>query len=153
MNANETTVVPSEPVLTENDVYQLIGNSRRRAVINILLSEHQSMALSELARRTAELTSRRSGDDPSDIYKSVYVSLQQNHLPKLHERGVVEYDADAGTIAPGPHLYRFVPYVQQQETQRLLDRIQQLDPTLAVALVTLGVVLGFLLALLAGVAV
>jgi hypothetical protein len=152
-NANETTAVPSEPVITENDVYRLIGNSRRRAVINILLSENEPMLLSELARQTAELTSEREDVEPSDIYKSVYVSLQQNHLPKLHEQGVIEYDADAGSVAPGPELYRFTSYVQQGQTGTPLDRLQSLDPTLVVALVTLGVVLGFLLALAAGVAV
>ncbi|WP_139246815.1 DUF7344 domain-containing protein [Halogranum amylolyticum] len=144
--------MPSEPVLTENDVYRLIGNSRRRAVINILLSENESVMLSELARQTAAVTSEREDTDPSDIYKSVYVSLQQNHLPKLDERGVVEYDADAGTVAPGPELYRFGPYVQQQPSDAPLDRLRHLDPRVVVVLVTIGVVLGFLLALVAGVA-
>jgi hypothetical protein len=153
MNANEPTVVPAETALTENDVYQLIGNSRRRAVINILLSENEPVMLSELARQTAELTSEREGVEPSDIYKSVYVSLQQNHLPRLHEQDVVEYDSDVGSVAPGSQLYRFAPYVQQHATGTLVDRVRQIDPTIVVALVTLGVVLGFLLALVAGVAV
>lgn len=150
MNSIETTAVPSDAVLAENTVYQLIGNSRRRAVINILLSENQSVMLSELARQTAEVTSEREGVDPSDIYKSVYVSLQQNHLPKLHEHGVVVYDADAGSVAPGPELHRFVPYVHRQRATTTVDQLRQLDPILVVALVALGVVLGVLLAVAAG---
>jgi hypothetical protein len=148
MNSIETTAVPSDSVLAENTVYQLIGNSRRRAVINILLSENQSVTLSELARQTAEMTSESEGVEPSDIYKSVYVSLQQNHLPKLHEHGVVVYDA--GSVAPGPELHRFVPYVRRQRATTPLDQLRQLDPTLVVALVALGVVLGILLAFAAG---
>lgn len=153
MNSNETTVVPPKLVLTEDDVYRLIGNSRRRAVINILLRENRPVTLSELARQTAELTTDREDVDPGDVYKSVYVSLQQNHLPKLHERGVVEYDADAGSVAPGPELSRFTPYVRAGSGGPFLARLRHLDPTLVVALVALGVVVGFLLAVAVGVAV
>lgn len=150
MNSIETTAVPSDTVLAENTVYQLIGNSRRRAVINILLSKNQSVTLSELARQTAEVTSERENVDPSDIYKSVYVSLQQNHLPKLHEHDVVVYDVDSGSVSPGPQLHRFVPYIQSQRTPTPVDQLRQLDPTLLVALVALGVVLGLLLAFVVG---
>lgn len=150
MNSIETTAVPPDTVLAENTVYQLIGNSRRRAVINILLSENQPVMLSELARQTAEVTSEREGVEPSDIYKSVYVSLQQNHLPKLHEHDVVVYDVDAGSVAPGPQLHRFVPYVGRQRATTTVDQLRQLDPMLVVLLVVFGVVLGLLLAFLVG---
>ncbi|SFL55350.1 hypothetical protein SAMN04487950_4186 [Halogranum rubrum] len=149
MNSIETTAAPSDTVLAENTVYQLIGNSRRRAVINILLSENQPIALSELARQTAEVTSEHEGMKPSDIYKSVYVSLQQNHLPKLDKHDVVVYDVDAGSVAPGPQLHRFVPYVRRQRATTV-DQLRRLDPTLVVALVALGVVLGLLLAFVVG---
>jgi hypothetical protein len=153
MNHNETPVVPSTTTLTENDVYQTIGNSRRRAVINILLSENRTVPLSDLARQIAEVSSELEGTDPNDMYKSVYVSLQQNHLPKLDAQGAVEYDAETGAVSPGPHLYYFAPYIHRESPEWGLARLRELDPTLVVFLVVLGVVLGFLLALVVGIVV
>jgi len=38
----------------------------------------------------------------SDDYKREYVTLHQDHLPKLAEYGVIDYDDDRKGIAPGP---------------------------------------------------
>jgi len=39
---------------------------------------------------------------PDDIRDSVYISLCQNHLPKLADAGVVGYDSAEKTVGPGP---------------------------------------------------
>lgn len=146
---NSTATAPGDGELTENQVYHLIGNSRRRAVIDIMLAENRTLSLSELARRTAAETAARDGTDPSTIYKSVYVSLQQNHLPKLDAQDVVDYDPERSTVAPGPRLSSLSTYVHPGATGSLAARLRALDPLVVVLLVLVGVVLGVSLVFLA----
>lgn len=145
---NPPAATPDDAELTENQVYHLIGNSRRRAVIDIMLAENRTLSLSELARRTAAETAARDDTDPTTIYKSVYVSLQQNHLPKLDAQGVVDFDPERGTVAPGPRLSRLSSYVHPGPTGSLLARVRAADPVVVALSVLLGVVLGLVLALL-----
>lgn len=146
---NQTATAPDDAGLTENQVYHLIGNSRRRAVIDIMLAENRTLSLSELARRTAAETAADDETDPTTIYKSVYVSLQQNHLPKLDAQEVVDYDPERGTVGPGPRLSVLSSYVHPEATGPLTARLRALDPVVVALLVLVGVVLGVSLALLA----
>lgn len=145
---NHPATAPDDVGLTENQVYHLIGNSRRRAVVDIMLAENRTVTLSELARRTAAETAARDETDPTTIYKSVYVSLQQNHLPKLDAQDVVDYDPERGTVAPGPRLSLLSPYVHPSATGPLTARLRAVDPLVVALLVLTGVVLGVSLSLL-----
>lgn len=145
---NPTATAPDDTELTENQVYHLIGNSRRRAVIDIMLAENRTLTLSELARRTASETAATDETDPRTIYKSVYVSLQQNHLPKLDEQGVVDYDPERGTVAPGPRLSLLSSYVNSGQTGSFVTRLRAADPAVVGIAVLFGLLLGMVLALL-----
>jgi DNA-binding transcriptional ArsR family regulator len=86
--------------LSEDDVFSMLSNQRRRYVIAYLdRTEGAEVSLGDLAERiaawendvdVAELTYKQR--------KRVYTSLHQTHLPKLDEAGVVDYDRDRGTI-------------------------------------------------------
>lgn len=91
----------ADATLSEERLFDLLGNERRRSCLQCLTDLEGTIAVQDLATRVAE---RVSDDEtsPSAIRDSVYISLCQNHLPKLHDAGVVEYDSEAKTARRGP---------------------------------------------------
>ncbi|MFC4356800.1 hypothetical protein ACFO0N_02425 [Halobium salinum] len=99
----------AEPV-EESEAFRLLGNDRRRAVLRQVADDGGS-TLSEVATHVAATETAETADDDAaaggvdkSLYKSVYVSLQQTHLPKLDDAGVVDYDTETNEIRPGPRL-------------------------------------------------
>jgi hypothetical protein len=85
--------------LTEDDVYELLSNARRRFVISHLRSRDEVVELNELSEAVASWENDVPADELTDQQvKRVYVSLYQTHLPKLDESGLIEYDRDAGHV-------------------------------------------------------
>jgi hypothetical protein len=54
-----------------------------------------------VARREDE---RQQAECPEPVVQDVRLSLIHNHLPKLDEWDIVEYDRSAMTVQPGPKL-------------------------------------------------
>jgi hypothetical protein len=86
-----------ESAFAESEVYDVLRNERRRRLLRTLDDADGTMTIGDLADRIAEA---EAGDDeaPSDVRQSVYVSLHQTHLPKLHDLGVLEYDRDDRSV-------------------------------------------------------
>jgi hypothetical protein len=84
----------------ESDIHDVLRNDRRRMVIEALGSAEDPVTARELSEVIA---ARETGSDPPprDVRQSVYVSLQQTHLPKLDDLGVVEYDDASKEVWPG----------------------------------------------------
>lgn len=125
------TRVDSADGMDESEVFHILGNDRRREIICTLITEDEAMSVSDLARRIA---TEEEGDDPSkSLYKSVYVSLQQTHLPKLDEKGIVIYDTDAQRVEAGPAFTQIQTYLRA--TNR---RVSPLRSTVPLSLSALG---------------
>ncbi|WP_293031888.1 ArsR family transcriptional regulator [Natronococcus sp.] len=103
--------------LEESEVFHILGNDRRRAIVQLLAEEAGQVDVSEVATEIAS-TESASTSVPNNLYKSVYVSLQQTHLPQLQEDSVIEYDSDAKTIRPGPNFDDVLTYVDSETTDR-----------------------------------
>lgn len=87
--------------ITVDELFQALGNRRRRRVIHAL--EGGTRDLGALARAIAAVENDiTTGEVNAQQRKRVYISLYQSHLEKLDEWNVVEWDAQAQTIAPGP---------------------------------------------------
>jgi DNA-binding transcriptional ArsR family regulator len=85
--------------LSRDEVFGLLANPRRRRVLRYLRQYGGTASLSEMASRIAAWENGVDVDAvSSDDRKSVYTSLQQSHLDKLDEAGVVEYDPDRGHV-------------------------------------------------------
>jgi DNA-binding transcriptional ArsR family regulator len=88
--------------LTNDQIFDVLSNRRRRYVIHYL-SQHddESVSLGDLSRQIAAW---ETGNDPDyiayDERKTVHTSLYQNHVPKLAEAGIIEYDSREGTVRP-----------------------------------------------------
>jgi hypothetical protein len=105
MTANKLTrgqSVNSVP-LTMDEVTELINNRRRRLILQLVNESAEEMSLDQLSRKMAAVMNDISIDEvSSDERKKMYVSLYQNHLPKLDDDGVIEYDKRAKTIDSSP---------------------------------------------------
>ncbi|AFZ74125.1 DUF7344 domain-containing protein [Natronobacterium gregoryi] len=100
--------------LAESEVFHILGNDRRRAIVQLLAEKSGQVGVSDVATEIAATESdvdTDSGSVPNNLYKSVYVSLQQTHLPQLEEDDVIEYDSDTKTIHPGQNFEDVLTYV------------------------------------------
>lgn len=89
--------------LSIDDRLDLLASGRRRAVLRYLRECHCGPV--EVGTLADYLASTGHGDR-----KSVEISLQHVHLPKLASKGVVEYDAGRGHVR----------YHPQEELEELL---------------------------------
>lgn len=80
-----------------------LANARRRRIVRVLAERDRSLALADLARDVARRErATDEGDDGTPARpgpKTVATQLHHWHLPKLAEAGIVERDADRGTVA------------------------------------------------------
>jgi len=83
--------------IADEEIHDILRNSRRRATLQHLRETVGSASLRELSVWIAE---RESGESPppTGLRESVYNSLHQTHLPKLDREGVVVYDRDRKTV-------------------------------------------------------
>lgn len=87
--------MPSE--LTETDVFVLLSKRRRRLALRILQKHTTPLTVRELTERIG----KREYEDPSaNNLQTIYLSLYHNHLPKLNQADVVEYDRAEETVRP-----------------------------------------------------
>lgn len=82
----------------EPEVFVLLGKRRRRQVLQILRESSTPLTIIELARHIAD----REHEDPSTTdVRTIHLTLYHNHLPRLAEADVVDYNEDVGTVSPG----------------------------------------------------
>ena len=84
--------------LSTDEAFELLSNHRRRYAVHLLQREGDA-EIGDLSRQVAAWENDTElVEVTSDERKRVYTSLQQFHLPKLDEKGVIEYDERAGKV-------------------------------------------------------
>jgi hypothetical protein len=102
---------------TQSRLFELLSNQRRRYALHYLKQNGGSVELGDLAEQVAAWENHKAVDDvTSTERKSVYSSLQQFHLPKLDDEGMVEFDSRAGTVRIGPAVRGVDIYMEVVET-------------------------------------
>ena len=95
----------SSGTLTEDELFELLSNRRRRYILHELMWEDGRLDIGTLSQ---EIAACEDGvdlqEDSSSDRKRVYTALHQSHLPKLDKAGVVDFDQDRGTVEPTPTL-------------------------------------------------
>jgi hypothetical protein len=93
----------TEPdTVSDDDVFELLSNQRRRYVL-LYLRGRETVKLGELARQIAAWENETSRDLVTAAErKRVYSALQQFHLPKMDDMGVIQYDSRNGIVEHGP---------------------------------------------------
>lgn len=76
-----------------DEIYQLLSNHRRRHTIHFLKHVDDSTTLSDLAEQIAAWEQEKPLNElTSDERKRVYTSLQQTHLPRLANAGMITFE-------------------------------------------------------------
>ncbi|ADD06043.1 uncharacterized protein Nmag_2483 [Natrialba magadii ATCC 43099] len=99
---NEEEEEEEEPApLSKGDVFEVLRNQRRRYVLHFLKQDGRPVELGDLAQQLAawEYDTTLDGVTPAQR-KRVYTTLQQTHLPKMDEVGILHFDSDQGVIRP-----------------------------------------------------
>ena len=108
----------AEVKLTTDETFHLLSNSRRRAILLILM-DSGSMTKRELSERVAE---RENNTDRSNLSssdkQSVRVSLHQNHVPRLADADVINVNHNA--ISLGPNATELRKHLQHDSLVRRL---------------------------------
>jgi hypothetical protein len=86
--------------VSADEAFELLSNRRRRyALHHLKYTEGSRTDLGTLSEWVASWENDTTMKEVNATErKRVYTSLQSHHLPKLDERGIVEYDDRAGTV-------------------------------------------------------
>ena len=99
--------------LSEEEIFELLSNRRRRFVIHALKRAGKPLGVSELSTR---VTAWERGVDPEDVQyedrRNVYSTLQRTHLPKLEEKNVVTVHDEENLVEPTDELEELDIYVE-----------------------------------------
>ena len=84
---------------TEDQVFDVLANRRRRFALHVLRRGEDTVDIGTLAEQIAAWENQTDAASvTSTERKRVYTALQQSHLPRMHEAGMVEFDKRAGTV-------------------------------------------------------
>lgn len=113
-STNGPELGPAEPDLTRDDLFDVLSNPRRRYALHMLRSEDEvELELGDMAEQVAAWENGTTIEELSACErKHVYTALQQRHLPRMDDMGVVEFDRRAGTVTPTDTLSEFDIYLE-----------------------------------------
>ena len=99
--------------LSEDEIFEVLSNRRRRFVIHALKRAEEPIEISELSTR---VTAWERDVDPAEVQyddrRNVYSTLQRTHLPKLEEKNVVTVHEEENLVEPTPELENLDIYVE-----------------------------------------
>lgn len=103
-----------------DDLYDVFSNRRRRYTLHYLRQTDGRVDFSELAEQIAAWERGKERQEvTSDERKYAYSALQQRHLPKMHDLGLLEYDKRAGSVEPTPVLNEIDVYAEVVEADNV----------------------------------
>jgi len=94
---DRTDQLPSRAPFSDSPLALLNDEKRRRAVA-ILSGREMAVSLSELASAVAS-RDRGADGEPATV-EEISITLHHNHLPRLDDANVVDYDARTHTVFP-----------------------------------------------------
>lgn len=99
--------------IPKGEIFDVLQNERRRFVLQYLRRNGGPVDLGELATKVASWEYDTPCDDISQKQrKRVYTTLQQTHLPKMSDAGIVAYDSSEGIIDTTPHTEDLTVYLE-----------------------------------------
>ncbi|ELZ25814.1 hypothetical protein C475_10154 [Halosimplex carlsbadense 2-9-1] len=115
--SNETRRFPTgadeDVELSKGEIFDVLQNQRRRYVLEYLKRYDEPVGLSDLATQVAAWEYQTPVEEvTTDQKKRVYTTLQQTHLCKMEEAGIVEYDTEDNTVARTPYTEELTVYLE-----------------------------------------
>jgi len=107
-SAPPSTFAPDtvDPSITDahtsvDEIFDVLSNSRRRYVVYFLKNTSQPVELGTLATQIAAWeTDQPMAEVTRAERKRVYTSLQQVHLPKMNDAGLIRFEKPSSIIEP-----------------------------------------------------
>lgn len=99
--------------LSMDDAFDVLRNSRRRAVISCLDASDGKLSVKELSTCVAaQEYGIPASELSSEQYKRVYTGLYQCHLGRMEELGVIDFDVEANTVRLQDVAFHLEPYLK-----------------------------------------
>jgi len=99
--------------LSHDDCFDILSNHRRRFLLHYLEYHDGAANIGEPAQQIAAWENNISAEEVTyEERKRVYTSLQQVHLPRMDEMGVVEFDNQSGNVQYGPAAEEVDVYIE-----------------------------------------
>ncbi|WP_128904149.1 DUF7344 domain-containing protein [Halorubrum amylolyticum] len=107
--------------VSEDELFDVLANQRRRFAVHLLKREEDdSIAIGDMAEQIAAWENEiDTAEITGNERKRVYTALQQSHLPKMDDAGVVEFNKDRGVIEPTPALTDMDVYMDVVEGREI----------------------------------
>lgn len=102
-----------DDALSKGEIFEVLQNERRRYTLQYLREQGGPVKLGDLVDHVAAKEYKCDSNDVSSAQrKRVYTTLQQTHLPKLHDAGIVDYDSDSNVITTTPQTQELTVYLE-----------------------------------------
>jgi hypothetical protein len=100
--------------LPRTDVFEVLSNERRRCVLHYLKQQDdRRVELRELVDHVAAWETDTTLENlDSEARKRVYTALRQNHLPKLDDAGIIDYEHMRGEVELTEHAREVELYLE-----------------------------------------
>jgi hypothetical protein len=100
--------------LPRTDVFEVLSNERRRCVLHYLKQQDdRRVELRELVDHVAAWETDTTLENlDSEARKRVYTALRQNHLPKLDDAGIIDYEHMRGEVELTDHAREVELYLE-----------------------------------------
>ncbi|MFC6875177.1 DUF7344 domain-containing protein [Halobellus marinus] len=96
-----------------DELYDIFANRRRRYTLHYLQQVDGRTDLGEMAEQIAAWEHKKARQEiTSNERKYVYSALQQRHLPKMQDVGLVGFNKRDGTVEPTPTLDEIDVYAE-----------------------------------------
>ncbi|MHB9286487.1 hypothetical protein ACKVMT_05550 [Halobacteriales archaeon Cl-PHB] len=100
--ASTTVAVPADESsypLAEDELFHVLQNERRRAVLRFLDGTDETVEMRAIAEQVAAWEHDTTVQQlDSDQRQRVYIALYQSHLETLEDAGIVEYEKSRGNV-------------------------------------------------------
>ena len=110
---SSTLAIPTD------DLFKTLSNRRRRYVLHYLKQHADSEAV-PIRTLSEQIAAWENGIDAATVSskqrKRIYTALHQTHLPRMDRLGVIEYDANRGTVSMANSLEQFDIYFELTRT-------------------------------------
>lgn len=84
-----------------DDAFELLADQRRRLLLAVMRTYGEELTLPDAAEEVAvRETGLNVTNIPAERVREVYLSLYHDHLPRLVDAGLLEYDQERDLVAP-----------------------------------------------------
>lgn len=89
------------PAETVDEAFALLSDRRRRLLIEVMRTYDEAVTLPDAAEEVAiRETGHGVTNIPPERVTEVYLSLYHDHMPRLVDAGLLEYDQERDLVAP-----------------------------------------------------